>query len=72
MSAVDRKYLRSWVNAGRYGWIETNRIKLVDLTKDIDGYDIMTFEYENQAFESSVVYAGYIPKDCKTRWRYGQ
>jgi predicted thioredoxin/glutaredoxin len=42
------------VHVGEGEWIATDKVEFVDISEDIQGYDIMTFIYEGKEMQSRI------------------
>jgi len=42
------------VHVGKGEWIPTDKVEFVDISEDIQGYDLMTFIYEGKEMQSRI------------------
>jgi hypothetical protein len=42
------------VHVGSGEWIPTDKVEFVDISEDIQGYDLMTFIYEGREMQSRI------------------
>lgn len=52
--------MKSWVLAGYYGWIESEKVDFIDIEETIYG-DRMYFNYNGEGFQSLIIYGKYRP-----------
>ena len=43
-----------WVMANDYGWINVDFVKFIDISEDLFGNDIITFEYKDRIYNSNI------------------
>lgn len=38
-----------------YGWVSVDDVEFIDISEDFQGYDMMTFKFKNETFQSRIV-----------------
>lgn len=43
-----------WVRANGHGWVDVDFVKFVDISEDLFGNDVLTFEYNDRIYNSNI------------------
>jgi hypothetical protein len=43
-----------WVRVHGHGWVDVDFVKFVDISEDLFGNDVLTFEYKDRIYHSNI------------------